>query len=459
MNRRPAAAVLALLAATQLIGVMDFSIVIVAIPSIAHEFRLTADQVQWVRSAYALMEAGFLLLGGRVCDAFDTKRVYMGALAVFGIASMAGGLAPNATLVFVARAVQGLAGAILAPGSLVLVTREFEPGDARNRALGVFGSVAMLGLLLGAIFGGVITGFLGWRWVFFVNVPVIAVMLAGSAVLLQQRDRGQVRPRLDIRGAVVGTAAILALIVGISTSSGGALRLVAFTGLAAALLAGFVWIEHVVPDPLVPFTVFRSRQFTGAIVVSGLLQVAAGIVPFTVTLVLQGPLGLQPQAAGLALVPAGLSGIAGGLLVGLAIRRIGLRRTVVVSLALLAGSTAPLVGPGLHGSAAWLALGFAVGALGFIGCSVATTIAATSSVAQKRMGLAGGLLNTFGALGGAIGAVVAGVLDAPGTVTAYATSFVVAPFLFVLAGVVLLVAYRPTTREIEKPSAPVGEAV
>ena len=450
-------AVLALLATTQLIGVVDFSIVNVALPSIGSQMYLRADQVQWVVSAYVLMEAGFVLLGGRLSDAFDTKRVFIGALALFGIASLAGGLAPTATLVFISRGVQGLASAVLAPGSLVLMTREFEAGEARNRALGVFGGVGMLGFLIGVISGGAVTGFLGWRWVFFVNVPIIAMMLVGSAVLLRRKDESQVLSRLDLPGAVVATAAMLVLVVGISTSSGGIVRFAAFTAVAVALLVAFVWIERVVPNPLVPFPIFRSRQFTGAIVSFGLVNVAGSMLLFTVTFVLQRTLGLLPQAAGLAFVPGAVSGIAGGLLVGLAVRRVGLRRTIVVALALLAGSVTPLLGPGLHGSAAWVAFSFAVGAGGFIGCSVATTIAATSSVTHERMGLAGGLLNTFQFLGTAVGAAVAGALGAPGTVAAYTTSILAALVVFLLAGAVSFVAYGPTPLETEKLTQPVGE--
>ena len=452
-------AVLALLAATQLIGVIDFSIVNVALPSIQRTFALTADLLQWAVSAYVLMQAGFVLLGGRICDAFDTKRVFMAALAAFGIASLAGGLAPNGILLFIARGAQGLAGAVLAPGSIVLVTREFEPGEARNRALGVFGSTAMLGLLIGFISGGVITGYLGWRWVFFVNVPIIAVMLASAAVLLHKQNEGQRHTVLDLPGAVVGTAAVLALIAGISTSSGGVVRLAGFGALSAALLAAFIWIERVAQYPLVPFAVIRSRPFAAATLVFGLINLAAGIVPFTVTLALQNKLGISPQGTGLLFIPAGLSGIAGGLLAGVAVRRVGLRRTIVGGLALLAGSTAPILGPGLHGSAAWVAFGFAVGTTGFVACSVAVTIAWTSAVTPERMGLAGGLFNTFVFLTGAVGAAVAGVLDAPGTVTAYATSLVAALLVLVVAGAVSFVAFGPTRREAEQRPRSVGEAV
>lgn len=200
------AAVLALLAVTQLIGVLDFSIVNVALPSIQSEFDLAPDQLQWVVSAYALTLGGFLLLGGRIADLVDRKLVFMLGLSVFTAASLAGGLAPTANLVFVARAVQGVGGAVLAPTALALVTAEFAEGDERNRALSVFGTVAALGFTAGVILGGALTGFAGWRWVFFVNVPIALATLIAAAGLLQPQRREGARPRLDLAGAILATA-------------------------------------------------------------------------------------------------------------------------------------------------------------------------------------------------------------------------------------------------------------
>src|SRR5260221_9563945 len=164
--------ILALLAVAQLMGVLDFSIVNVALPSIQRVFHLAPADLQWVVSAYALVFGGFLLLGGRAADLFDRKRVFILGLVLFSLASLAGGLAPSPLVIVGARAVQGLGGAIVSPTALALLTTTFPEGPGRNRALGIFGSVSGIGFGTGVILGGVLTSLLSWRWVFFVNVPL-----------------------------------------------------------------------------------------------------------------------------------------------------------------------------------------------------------------------------------------------------------------------------------------------
>src|SRR5262249_42749401 len=152
--------------------VLDFSIVNVALPSIQREFSLTPSGLQWVVSAFALTFAGFLLLGGRITDLLDRRLVFMCGMAVFTTASLMGGLAATAPLLYAARALQGLGAAALAPSSLALVLATFKEGGQRNRALAVFGTISAVGFTVGVILGAVLTGFAGWRWVFLVNVPV-----------------------------------------------------------------------------------------------------------------------------------------------------------------------------------------------------------------------------------------------------------------------------------------------
>src|SRR5215813_13872037 len=408
MQRRRAA-ILALLATTQLIGVLDFSIVNVALPSIERQFDLPPDQLQWVVSAYAVTLGGFLLLGGRMADVFDRKLVFMVGLMVFTAASLAGGLAPSANLVFIARAVQGLGGALLAPTALALVTAEFVERDERNRALSVFGTVAALGFTAGVILGGALTGFAGWRWVFFVNVPIGLVALIAAARLLRPRPRKGARPRLDLAGAIFATAAMVALVAGLSqvtAPSGGWLRAGAPLALAVGLLAGFVAVERSAADPLAPLGVFRLRVLTGANVVAGLTIVVASTLAFTLTLVVQRVMGYSPQLTGLVFLPAGVGGTAAGL----GVRRAGFRWTSVAALAALATGTILVLALGVGGSIVWLAAGYGLAGVGIVGSVVATTIAATSALDRKRLGLAAGLLTTSQQVGGALGAAIAGVI-------------------------------------------------
>src|SRR5262249_41447417 len=350
-------------------------------------------------------------------------------LSVFAAASLAGGLAPTANLVFVARAVQGLGGAVLAPTALALVTSEFAEGDERNRALSVFGTVAALGFTAGVILGGALTGFAGWRWVFFVNVPIALAALIAAAGLLRLQRRQGARPRLDLAGAIFATAAMVALVAGrsqVTAPAGGWVRAGALLALAAGLLAAFVAVERSAPDPLAPLGVFRLRVPTGANLVAGLTIVVASTLAFTLTLVVQRVMGYWPQLTGLAFLPAGLGGIVGGTAAGVAVRRAGFRWTSVAALATLATGTIVVLTLGVGGSIVWLAAGYGLARVGIVGSVVATTIAATSALDRNRQGLAAGLLTTSQQAGGALGAAIAGVIDAPASLSSYEVSLVVA---------------------------------
>jgi len=450
-------AVLALLASVSFMGTVDFGIVNVALSSIGRAFALPGNELQWVVTAYAIMQAGFVLLGGRLCDVFDRKRVFMVALATFGVASLAGGLAPSPLFVFGARGLQGLAGAVLAPGSLALATDEFEQGRERNRALGVFGAVASLGFLLGSVIGGTLTGFFGWRWVFYVNVPVVLALLVGSHRLVRSKATDRTGPRLDVLGAIVSTSAMLALAAGVSESQGGPLHAGTPIALAAVLLIIFVWIERTAQDALVPFAVFRSPQFTRAILLFGVISLGVLMAPFTVTLFLQRLMGLSPQTTGLIFVPAGVGGILGGMLAPALIRRVGFRSTLAVAIIVLCAGSAAVVGPGMHGSLIWIPVGSGVASLCFIVSNVTCTIAATSAMDSARMGLAAGLLNTSQFLGTAIGAAAAGVIVTAATLSAYTASLLTSIGVLVVALAIALAGFGRGAPEHQPVIQPAGE--
>jgi MFS family permease len=447
-------AILALLAATQLIGVLDFSIVNVALPSIQAQFGLSPGELQWVISAYALTLGGGLLLGGRIADLYERKLVFMAGLAVFSAASLAGGLAPTAPLVFAARAVQGLGGAILLPTALALVTSEFPEGPERNRALGVFGTVASVGFTAGVILGGLLTGVAGWRWVFFVNVPIGLVALAAAWRLLRAGSRQDERPPLDVAGAVLATAAMLALVGGLSQvgpQPASLLRAVGLLAAAAALLAAFVRVESSAPAPLVPPGVFRLPGLAGANLVAGLTIAVASALAFTLTLVVQRDMGFPPQVTGLAFLPAGAGGFLGGTLAGRSLHRLGLPRTAAVALAALVGGTAVVLALGLH-SILWLAAGYAVVGFGIVGTVVVSTVAGTSGVERGRQGLAAGLLSTSQQVGGAVGAALAGIAVAAGGPAGYGASLAAA----IVLGVGAAAVAAATLRHV--PGQPAAEA-
>jgi MFS family permease len=238
---------LAVLAMADFVVILDASIVNVALPSIGRGLHLSQGGLSWVVNAYVLAFGGFLLLGGRVADLLGRRRVFIISLAMFSLASLAGGLAVNGTLLVAARAVQGLAAAALAPAALSLVTATFTEGPERNRAMGIWGAVAGFGAAAGVLLGGVLTTGLGWRWILFVNVPIgIACALAAPRLIAESRAPRAGRG-FDVAGAVVITGGLGSLVYGlVGASRAGWLspRTAGSLAAAAVLLAAFVVIER-----------------------------------------------------------------------------------------------------------------------------------------------------------------------------------------------------------------------
>jgi EmrB/QacA subfamily drug resistance transporter len=405
--------ILALLATAGLMGVLDFSIVNVALPSIQRAFQLTPAELQWVVSAYALTFGGFLLLGGRLADLFDRKRVFMLGLGLFSLASLVGGLAPSPLVILVARAAQGLGGAIVSPTALALLTTTFPEGPERNRALGVFGSVAGIGFSAGVILGGVLTNWLSWRWIFFVNVPVGLLTLLGAFLLLPSSRASTSRKPLDLAGAVLGTGTITLLVLTLSrlaTPEGGMAQVVIFGTLAVVLGAFFIVVEHHSQNPLVPLGVLRRRNLSMANLMAGLAIAIASLLAFILTLYLQSVLGFTPLATGLAFLPAGLGGIVGGQIAARATRSWGLRRASVLGPALIALGSLLLTRITATGGAAWVVVGYLIAGIGIVCTVVTTTITATSALEPELQGLAAGLLNTSQQVGAALGISLASVV-------------------------------------------------
>ena len=295
---------LALLCVAHLLGVVDVSIVNVALPSVGEELGFSPEGLQWVINAYILTFGGFLLLGGRIADLLGRRRVFVGGLVIFSVASLACGLAPSAWILIAARAIQGLGGAILVPSALSIVATTFE-GAERNRALGIFGAVGGLGFTVGVLLGGFITGSLGWEWVFFVNVPVgiAAAILAPFLIPESRAETAQAGSRsFDLAGALTVTAGLAILVYAVAGAgetglSTGTLGLLA---LAAGFLVAFIIAELRAVSPLVPLGVFRTRTLTGANAVAALAGAGATSVFFFVSLYLQQVLGFDPLATGFA---------------------------------------------------------------------------------------------------------------------------------------------------------------
>ena len=415
-SRRNAILVLCCLA--QFVGLLDIAIVNVALPSIRAELGFSIAGLQWVVNAYTLALAGFLLLGGRAADLIGRREVFAGGLALFGLASLAGGLAQDDVALVAARAGQGLGGAVVAPTGLSILATTFAEGAERNSALGWWGTLGGLGGATGALVGGLLTETLSWRWVLLVNAPVClgAALAALRVVPALGRSPGRARS-FDLAGALSVTAGLALLTFGIAGSERHGLTApatLAPIAAGAALLGLFVAIEgRLAAAPLVPPAILRSRVLAGANVVVLCLGAVTFSMWFLVTLYLQQVLGLSALQAGLAFVPISLTIVASTRLGSRLSTRVGPGRVVAAGMAALAAGM--LAFARIDAESSWasdLLVPSLLCAAG-IGCSfVPATIAATAGVAGKDTGLASGLLNTSYQVGSSLGLALLATLAA-----------------------------------------------
>jgi len=391
--------------------VLDVSIVNVALPSIARSLHFSATGLQWVITAYAITFGGFLLLGGRTADILGRKRMFLVGVVVFSAASLVCGLATSTTMLVTARAVQGLGAAIVSPSTLSIITTAFEEGAERNKALGIWGAMGGSGAAAGVLFGGLLTKYAGWEWIFFVNVPVGAlVLVVAPRVVRESRAPGE-RHGFDVVGAGSVTAGLALLVYAISKApvDGWGDGLTIGLLIASAVLVAFflVW-ESRVDGPLMPLSIFRIRTLAAANAVGVLLGASVFANFFLLTLYVQNVLHYSALKTGITfLATAGTTVVVAGLAQWLT-TKVGPRIVMALGLAL---STAGLVWYAqirVHGTyvhdllPGYLLVGFGL-ALSFIPVSVA----ALAGVGPRDAGLASGLLNTSQQVGGAIGVAVA----------------------------------------------------
>jgi EmrB/QacA subfamily drug resistance transporter len=401
---------LGLLSLAQFVVVLDASIVNVALPSIGRALDFSQSNLAWVVNAYVLTFGGFLLLGGRMADLLGRRRVFVGGLILFALASLAGGLANTEGQLIAARAVQGLGAAILSPAALSIVTTTFRDGAERNKALGVWGAVAGSGGAAGVLLGGVLTDTLGWEWVLWVNVPIgIGAALLAPALVPESRSTSLTR-HFDAWGAVTVTAGLSILVyalVDAADAGWGSGQTIGLLALAAALIAVFVVIEQHSESPLVPFRIFRLRTLTGANVVGLLVGASLFSMFFFISLYMQQVLGYSPIKSGFSYLPLALTIIVTAGIASQLVTRIGFKPVMMAGMAFVAAGllwfSQVSVGGGYVQDVLGPSLLAAVG-LGF--SFVTTTIAAVSGVEERESGLASGLINTSQQVGGALGLAV-----------------------------------------------------
>jgi EmrB/QacA subfamily drug resistance transporter len=412
-------ATLALLAFAMLIVSLDQYIVVVALPEIGRELGYTAQSLQSVISAYAVASAGFLLLGGRAADLLGRRRVFVIGLALYAGASLGGGLASEPEFLLLARAVQGLGGALVFPATLSLVNTTFAEGRERNRAVAVWGGAGAAGLVIGVLLGGVLTQALGWEAVFFVNVP-----LAGLAILLAfvlvPADGGRERDRrFDLPGALTVTAGITLLVFALVEGPKRGWDSPAIVAAAAAslvALAAFAIVERRSRDPLVPPRLLANRNLATAVAIAFLFWATFGSVLYFLTLYLQNVRGYDALETGVGfLLPTAIV-VAGSALAGRIATRYGLRRTLVAALTTGAlGALALGFAMSPNGSYAGLIPGLVMLSIGDGIVFTTMFIAAGTGVADREQGIASGIASTSTSVGAAVGLAVLVLVATSGT--------------------------------------------
>ncbi|MGQ4615004.1 DHA2 family efflux MFS transporter permease subunit [Nocardia sp. R7R-8] len=452
--RRTREWILVALACTgQLIVVLDVSIVNVALPGIRASLGFSEQDLQWVVTAYTLTFAGFMLIGGRASDLFGRRRVFVLSLAAFTLASLAGGLAPNAVWLVVARTVQGIGGAVLAPATLAIITAAFAEGPKRTQAIATWTMMGAVGGAIGAVLGGVLTEFLSWRWVLLVNAPV-GLVLAVLALIYLDRDADRPHGGLDILGSVTVTAGFIAVVYGLVEFGKAAAfdaKAAVATLIGIVLLVGFVVVEtRIAEHPLLPLRIVRQRAVTVANLTMFLLGAGFFSVLYFVSLYLQGVRGLSALAAGLVFVPFAVTTVIGAQSAAkLLARGIPARPIIVAGTVISAAAFAALTLLDSDSSVGWAVI--APGLVVFLGIGLAlapTAATAIGGVAPQDAGVVSGLANATRQLGGSVGLAVLTIVAAARTNGAgegiptgsavthgYATAFGVAAVILIGAAI------------------------
>jgi EmrB/QacA subfamily drug resistance transporter len=418
--------------AAQFMVILDVSVVNVALPTISRGLQLAAADYQWVVSVYVLMSGGLLLLGGRIADLFDRRRAFLTGVTTFTAASLVSGLAQNAFTLIASRAAQGAGAALLTPAALSIIMTAYS-GRQRQAALAVWGAIGSSGIAVGVLFGGGLTSALGWRAVFFINVPIGVAVVTGALRAVQpgQGNPGALR-RLDVPGAATLVSGLLLLVYAIeSTRTAGWSADRTWLALAgcAALLATFSRLERRTPNALVPPATWRIRSLVSAsAVMAGVTGVVVGAI-FLSSLYLQSVVGASPVQAGLEFLPLAaaitLAAAGASRLIG----NVGPRTMIATGLVVMAGGVLLLAGSAGGGSyAADVLPGFLLVGAGVGPMFVAIAIAAMSRVPEEKAGLASGLMMTGHEIGAALGvaaltAVAGDLATRSGLITGYANAF------------------------------------
>ncbi|MBJ7330165.1 MAG: MFS transporter [Solirubrobacteraceae bacterium] len=437
MAERRKGLALALLAIAQFVVVLDASITNVALPSIGKDLEISQENLAWIVNGYTLVFGGFLLLGGRIADLVGRRRMFISGLLLFSAASLVGGFSTSEEMLIAARAFQGLGAAIVSPAALSIITVTFAEGPERNKAMGVWGAVAGSGGAAGVLLGGMLTEWLSWEWVLWVNVPIgVGAALLAPSLIEESRQESDTK-HFDVLGAISITAGLSLLVyalVDANSAGWGSGQTLSLLAISAALIGAFVVIERRSRHPLVPFRIFENRTLTGANVTALLVGASLFSMFFYISLYMQQTLGYDALKAGLAYLPLALTiivvaGAASALVTKIGFKPVLIGGMTLVLVALLWFSQVSVGGSYVSD----LLFPMILAGAGLGASFVPVTIAATHGTDQTDAGLASGLINTSQQVGGALGlailtAVAAGVTGsvipgAPGSVEALTDGF------------------------------------
>ena len=470
---------LGVIVAAQFMVVLDVAIVNVALPSIRTDLHFSQESLQWVITAYSILFGGALLLGGRLADLLGRRRLFIAGLALFTVSSLLDGLAWSEGSLIAFRALQGLGAALLSPAALSILTTTFKEGRERNLALGIWGAASGSGGAAGVLLGGALTSALSWSWIFFINVPVGALVIGLTPWLLRESRADLGHRHFDFAGAASITGGLMLLVYAMTRAAQHGWATGATIGLLAAsvaLIATFFVIELRSKAPLLPLRIFRLRTLSASNL-SGLLMGAALFSQFfLLTLYMQQVLHYSALKTGVAYIALTLTIIAFSAVSQALTTRLGVRRVLASGLALSTVALVLFARLPVHGSYfADLFPAFIISGVGLALVFIPMSIGALTSVRQSDAGIASGLINTTQQIGGAIGVAAATTIAAtytanyvsahPGS-SAFGGSALTHGFqiaFYVLAGVAalgallaaLLVESEPKAAELELA----GEAV
>jgi EmrB/QacA subfamily drug resistance transporter len=390
--------------------VLDIAIVNVALPTIQDDLHFAERNLQWVITAYGLTYGGFLLLGGRASDLIGRRIMFMIGLALFGAASLVCGLATSSGMLIVARGVQGLGAAIVTPAALSIISVTFTEGSERNKALGAWGAVGGSGAAAGVLMGGILTKYLGWEWIFWVNVPVAVIVLILTPIYVRESRREDVVHEYDLPGAISVTTGLIILVYAISEApqvGWGTFRTISLLVASGLLLAFFLFWESREKEPLMPLSIFRIRLVAAANACGFLLAGGMYGTFLLLTLYMQQVLHLSVLQTGVAfLATAGTAVVMAGPAQALT-TRLGAKPVLVTGMSLLLAGCLWYTQIDADGSYAMdLLPGFIAVGIGIPFAFIPITIAALAGVTHEKAGLASGLINTSQQVGGAIGTAV-----------------------------------------------------